>query len=134
MVCIYCDSNAKTAVVNSRSSPTSRSTWRRRQCKQCGSILTTRENIDLENSLRVTSSNGLQPFLRDRLFLDVYQSVSHRKSALTDARELTDTIIRALIPLNSKGILETSTIIKTTSETLARFDPAAKVYYDARYS
>lgn len=134
MVCIYCGSKDKTAVVNSRSSSRTQTTWRRRQCKQCGSVLTTREYIDLESALRVQSSDALKPFLRDRLFVDVHKSVSHRKSALADARELTDTIITALLALQANGILTTQQITETTHKTLARFDSAASVHYNAHHS
>ncbi|MGI9028092.1 MAG: hypothetical protein ACR2FM_04625 [Candidatus Saccharimonadales bacterium] len=135
MVCIYCDSKTKTAVVNSRASASAQTTWRRRNCKHCTGVFTTREHIELETALRVQSAtNGLQPFLRDRLFLDVYNSVSHRKTALSDSTKLTDTIIGALISLHTGGILSTALIITTTRATLKRFDPAAGVYYAAHHS
>lgn len=133
MVCIYCDSNAKTAVVNSRSSSKTHTTWRRRQCKHCDSIVTTREYIDLETALRINTSNGLKPFLRDRLFVDIYNVVSHRKTALSDATELTDTIISTILTLHDQGILESSTLVKTAYDIVRRFDPAAGVAYEARY-
>ncbi len=133
MVCIYCDSKIKTSVVNSRSGNKGRLTWRRRQCKHCTSIMTTREQVDLEIALRVSGSNGLKPFLRDQLFIDVYNSVSHRKTALADAGKLTDTIITRLLDIQAAGILNRQQIIKTTGATLQRFDPAAGVHYQARH-
>ncbi len=133
MVCIYCDSKTKTAVVNSRSSIKTRTTWRRRQCKHCHTIITTREYIDLENALRVTSPSGLRPFLRDQLFIDVYKAISHKKSALTDATELTDTIVAALLPLQTNGILTTTVIATTAHNIIARFDTAAGVSYAAHH-
>lgn len=133
MVCIYCDSKSKTSVVNSRASSLSHMTWRRRQCQHCQSVFTTRETIDLENALRVNSSDGLQPFLRDRLFLDVYKSLSHRKTALKDAGGLTDTIIAQLLPLQTKGVIDISTLKKATHQTLTRFDTVSGVYYAAHY-
>lgn len=133
MVCIYCDSKVKTSVVNSRSSATGRNTWRRRQCSNCGSIMTTREQIDLENAIRVRHSDTLEPFLRDRLFLDVSKSVSHRKNALTDSRDLTDTIITLVLPLQVNGVIDAAQIVKITHETLSRFDKAAGVYYSAHF-
>lgn len=131
--CLYCDSVRKTSVVNSRSSTKSVSTWRRRQCKDCQAIITTRESVDLEAALRVQSSDGLQAFIRDRLFLDIHRSVSHRKTALTDARELTDTIITAILRLHTNGVLERGLLVSTAHDIIRRFDTAAGVSYAAHH-
>lgn len=133
MVCIYCHS--KTRVTNSRSSKKHVSTWRRRQCAQCRAIFSTRERPDYEGSIRVasTSSEALEPFLRDKLFVSVFLSVSHRKTALEDASALTDTIITLLLAHYHAGIVKTSEIIETTAKILGNFDQAAATYYTAHH-
>lgn len=133
MVCIYCSSARKTAVTNSRSSSKSFSTWRRRECKDCGAIVTTRETIDLDSALRVQHIDRLESFLRDKLFLDVYKSVSHRKSALVDAGELTDTIISLALKLHTNGVIDRALLVSTVHDVLKRFDTAAGVAYAAHH-
>ena len=132
MVCIYCGN--KTKVTNSRGSHKSRSTWRRRQCLGCKAIVSTRERVDLEEAIRVQTASGLlKPFLRDKLFLSLTSSLSHRKTAQSDATELTDTIIGQLATLHSNGVLDVAALTEAASNTLARFDNAAEVYYRAHY-
>jgi transcriptional regulator NrdR family protein len=131
MVCIYCDS--KTKVTNSRSSNRTLQTWRRRECHSCRSTVTTREQLDPATAIQVQSHDALQPFLRDRLFLSLHRSLSHRKTALTDAGELTDTIMRQLYSIHTKGILKSSVIKETAHEVLSRFDPAAATHYQAHH-
>lgn len=133
MVCIYCDTKTKTAVVNSRVSAKTMAVWRRRRCLNCSSIITTREQLDYENALRVRKNKALQPFQRDRLYISVYNSVSHRKTALGDATELTDNIVNALLTIQTNGVLTRSQIVEATAVALERFDPAAGVYYRAHH-
>lgn len=134
MVCVYC--GGKTAVKNSRGSAARQTTWRRRECLTCRSLVTTREQIDYGSAWRVKSSSSqpLRPFLRDKLFLSVYESVSHRKTALEDATQLTDTIIPLLGSLQHTGIIPVSGIIRTTTTVLGHFDKAAGVHYQAHHS
>lgn len=132
MVCIYCV--GKTSVANSRGSKKSPETWRRRECMECGTVFTTRERPDYEGALRIRKEDGrLQPFLRDKLFISVYNSLSHRKTAQSDATELTDTVILQLIELHTGGIASGQTLTATTLQVLNRFDKAAGVYYQAHY-
>lgn len=133
MVCIYCNSKIKTAVVNSRVSAKTVGVWRRRRCLHCASIITTREQLDYENALRVQKNDSLQPFQRDNLFISVYNSVSHRKTALNDATQLTATIITALLKLQTNGVLERRHIIEATLTVLQHFDKAASVHYAAHH-
>jgi transcriptional regulator NrdR family protein len=132
MVCIYCA--AKTKVINSRKSKLKLQTWRRHQCVRCHSVFTTHEQPDYETSLKIQNSSGdLKGFQRDRLFLDVYFSVSHRKTAQTDATQLTDTILNHVLPLQKDGLLPRAAVIRTTSSVLNHFDRAAGAYFDARH-
>lgn len=133
MVCIYCGSLSKTTVVNSRTSAKTSTTWRRRNCSACGSIFTTREYLDYTGALGVQKNDTLKPFQRDYLFVSVYNSLSHRKTALSDATELTDTIIKSLLKLQTNGVLSNRHITETTADTLQRFDLVAATYYQARH-
>ena len=133
MICLYC--SEKTTVTNSRRSKKSYSTWRRRQCISCQAVYTSRESPDYERSLRVrsgSSSNALSPFLRDKLFISVYTSLSHRKTALSDASSLTDTITAIIMSSSHAGIIKTAKITLITGNTLSKFDKLAAAHYLAQ--
>lgn len=130
MVCIYC--GGKTAVSNSRSSEKSLSTWRRRQCKSCKAVFTTRETPDLHESLRVnTSQNTLRPFFRDKLMLSVYLSILHRKTALDDSTALIGTILPKVVAHSNRGVIDSKEIFEITLSVLRNFDKAGATYYQA---
>jgi transcriptional regulator NrdR family protein len=100
----------------------------------CKATVTSVEEYDLSQTHRVQWPDGsLAPFLRDRLFLDVYQSLSHRKSALGDATALTDTIIQVCIATSHRGKINNSTIIDLVSSTLDKFDTAGAIYYRSHH-
>lgn len=132
MVCIYC--KQKTAVTNSRSSAKRHSTWRRRECLNCHSIFTTRENVDYGGAIRVRSvSSTLQPFQRDKLLISIYSSLSHRKTSIEDAGALAESITQHLIAKASRGLIEATEIKVFTLVTLRRFDKAAATHYFAHH-
>lgn len=130
MHCVYC--GEKTLTVNSRRTSQGLRVWRRRKCRACNAIFTTGENIDMESAIRVRKNNVLKPFLSEKLFLDVYESLSHRKTAYKDAGVLTDTIISKLIP-QKDGIITSDELKYAILETLKRFDKVAATYYEARH-
>ena len=133
MVCIYCEH--KTKVNNSRTSVKAGRTWRRRECLECHSVFTTREQAELDGAISVLGTNdALQPFSRDKLFISLHRSLSHRKKALSDAGELADTIITRLLNLQIKGALKKELIVTTSTEVLNRFDVAAGTHYTAHHS
>src|SRR6056297_3406021 len=130
MICPFCNSDTK--VTNSRPNNTHPEVWRRRQCKSCESIWTTREYVDLSMSHRVrTRHKRLQAFSRDILLFSIKDSLSHRKSSQTDAPGLTDTVLERLIALN-QPIIETQTIIEITQGVLYHFDQTASAVYTAK--
>jgi transcriptional regulator NrdR family protein len=131
MVCIYC--SHKTKVTNSRSSRKTHQTWRRRECLNCGSIITTREQPDPSTAIIIESATSLEPLQRDKLFMSLHRSLSHRKSALRDAGELTDTILGQLYRLQVKGVVGRGTLLNTVLSVLERFDSAGATYYRAHY-
>ncbi len=132
MNCLYC--KAKTEVVNSRVQKRSNQVWRRRQCLSCRASFTTRETIDLSLGLSVKTNSGqILPFSRDKLFLDVYDSLKHRKTAKNDATALTETVLSKLYKHMSNGLVDTAVITDIASKTLKRFDRAAGVIYQANH-
>lgn len=132
MFCPYCNSDTK--VTNSRPSKSYPEVWRRRECKQCRSIWTTREYIDLSTSHRVrTQHKLLQAFSRDILFISIKDSLQHRKTALADATALTDTVLDRVLA-QKQAIIETTTIIEVTQEVLYHFDHTAAAVYTAKHS
>jgi len=130
MVCIHC--GAKTHVINSRGQKRHNQIWRRRACFACNAVFTTSEAAVYEAAWVVLLRNGaLQPFSRDKLFLSLYESCKHRKTALADASALTDTVIKRLSQLVQSGRLEARTIAHSAQVALHRFDTAASVHYQA---
>lgn len=129
MVCIYCGKNTK--VTNSRPQLRSNTIWRRRHCSACRAVFTTVEQSDLEKSLAVQSPDGLAPFLRDKLFISVYESLKHKKTALSDATALTDTITSRLLKHVNNGTIQKTAITSVAVEVLSRFDKTAATYFTA---
>ncbi len=129
MVCIYCSN--ETGVVNSRHQKKLNRVWRRRTCTNCAATFTSSEAIDLSGSIMVRNVSQLQPFERDKLFMSIYDSLKHRKSALKDATGLTDTVISHLYPYMQDGAIQRSLIIENVITVLERFDKPAAVHYKA---
>lgn len=127
MVCIYC--GHETQVINSRPQKRTNQIWRRRKCQRCAAVFTTNERVDTESSLRVQNHGVLEPFSRDKLLIDIYDSLRHRKTALRDASALTQTVWSQLQGPIDEGLLDREEIIKTTSAVLRRFDKAAASHY-----
>ncbi len=132
MVCIYC--RYETKVTNSRHNKKLNFVWRRRQCLSCGSVFTTLEKPDLYSSLSVNQQSLYQPFSRDKLFISLYDSIKHRKSALTDSTALTDTVISKLNTKIQNACLTPEQIAKTAYAVLKQFDKAAATYYAAYHT
>jgi transcriptional repressor NrdR len=133
MVCTYCGS--ETHVTNSRHQKRSNSVWRRRKCTACGAIFSTTEQADYEKSWVVQypddSSQRYAPFLRDKLFVSIYNSCRHRPAALDDAIGLTDTVIGQSHRNIQDGALKASDLAKTILTALRRFDQPAATSYQA---
>lgn len=129
MVCIYCSED--TRVVNSRHQKKLNRVWRRRTCLNCGTTYTTTEAVDLSGSITVRDIKRLEPFQRDKLFMSVYDSLKHRKTALSDATGLTDTIISKMYPLMQDAVIDKHQVIESVIVVLQRFDKPAAVHYAA---
>lgn len=133
MVCIYCSSN--TQVTNSRSQKKLNQVWRRRQCMQCRSIFTTHELTDLSTSLAVSySPTDLRPFVRELLFMSIYESCKHRPQAIYDATHISQTVIAKVFTTLSQadnGVITRDTLVEICAATLEAFDSAAATMYGA---
>ena len=131
MVCIYC--GASTSVTNSRHQKRANQVWRRRRCEACQSVVTTVEGVDYAASISLkTTSGALEPFQRDILFISVYDSLRHRKTAVSDAEALTATILKQLpVCFDATTAVDREKLVNLTATTLQRFDSAAAVQYRA---
>lgn len=129
MVCLYC--GKKTIVKNSRYQKGLVQTWRRRQCLNCQSILTSVESYDISSGLRVLERDGvLQPFIKEILFLSIYTSVDHLENPAETAAHLTNTVLRHLIKVKPLDpTIESNKIIQITARVLKRFNAAASIKY-----
>jgi transcriptional regulator NrdR family protein len=86
-------------------------------------------------SFAVKQAKGFKPFIRDKLFITINDSLKHRKSHIDDATALTDTVISQLGEANqSNGVLTRSNIAQITTITLRRFDKTAATVYSALHS
>jgi transcriptional regulator NrdR family protein len=94
--------------------------------------VTTLEALDYPTSLSLRQPSGrLEPFQRDKLFVSVYESLRHRKTALEDATALTEHVLSRLSDCMQEKAIDQKQLTKLVSETLRRFDTVAGTYYAA---
>lgn len=138
MVCVYC--GGATRVINSRPQQKSNQVWRRRRCEVCTAIFSTEEAAQYDRAWRVqrsaapksdTARAALEPFSALKLFLSLYRSCEHRKTALSDAKALTETVIGKLPAVMKDGTVTSTDITRTALVALNRFDKAASSHYQA---
>jgi transcriptional repressor NrdR len=129
MVCIYCGNETK--VTNSRLQKRNNQVWRRRQCDVCGAIFTTHEAVDLSHTILVDSVTSTEPFLPDRLFIDVLAALKDHRSPYISAREITSTVIQNLLKNAQNASFGPKTISRTTADVLKQFDKRAYLRYVA---
>jgi len=131
MKCPFCRSN--TSVEISRPSRKLFSVWRRRLCSKCKKPFSTREKPDLSLIVTVTkNSSRHETFSDDKLFISIYECLSHRKDALEASRALSETIVRLVLPSQS-GSVDSTEIKNTAMKVLRRFDSAAFTFYKAHH-
>ncbi len=132
MVCLHCGS--ETRVINSRLQKRNNQVWRRRQCLKCRAIFTTEETVNYGAAWAVRDKSGShRPFLTDKLVFSLYASLQHRKTALSDAVELSQTVIKKLRPQLADGMIDSGSIARIAQVALNRFDKAASVHYQAHH-
>jgi len=76
-------------------------------------------------------TGSLKPFMRDRLFIDIYESCKHRSASANDASALTQVVIDQLAVDKGDGILRRGDIVSLTVKVLGRFDQTAAAVYAA---
>jgi len=117
---------------NTRSTKSRTATWRRKKCYNCSQTWTTLETTDLSKVFSVKDQLGnLKPFSRDKLYISVYESLKHRKTAVSDATALLDTIIFKVLRKNLDSVISSSDILILTADTLERFDSYSAAHYRA---
>jgi len=131
MVCVFCGN--ETQVTNSRHQRRNNNVWRRRRCGACHSVFTTIESVDYASALRVNVNGDFKPFLSDLLYTEVLLTLSHRKMAYMDAREVTNTIIKNLLGLPSHPLFLPTDISRVTAQVLQKFDKRAWHRYAAEH-
>ncbi len=129
MVCLYC--SGETRVANSRHQKRLNQVWRRRQCLSCKAVFSTLEMADTTQALRIANHKRLEPFSRDTLLLSLYDSLRHRKTAISDATALVGTIMGLMYPLVEQATIQRDVLVELAGATLERFDPVAATHYRA---
>jgi transcriptional regulator NrdR family protein len=94
-------------------------------------VFTTLESADYPTTWTVKTATAARPFLRDKLFLSIYNSCTHRKTALNDATGLCSTVINKLGEHIKEGAVAPDTIRGIVLVTLNRFDKSAATHYAA---
>jgi transcriptional repressor NrdR len=131
MVCLYC--GGKTEVANSRRQKRNNQVWRRRRCLQCSAIFTTHEAIDVSSSLMVEIRGLPVPFVPDKLYTEVLLALQDRPDCYIAAKEVTSTVINALLGLPESPIFIPTSISAVTARVLKRFDSRAYLRYVAEH-
>lgn len=132
MVCIYC--NSDTNIKNSRHKVRLNTVWRRRVCLSCSAIFTTNEEIDYSGTLSVKKKIGaIEPFYKEKIFISVYRSLDHKKSAQPLATAITNTIISKILStkIPIKPLINSSNIALIVAKTLKSFDASSAIKYQS---
>jgi len=77
------------------------------------------------------NTHELTPFIRDNLFISIYEACKHRPSALSNANALTQTVMGLLREHIHEGTVERDTITYVVTTALERFDATAGAVYKA---
>lgn len=117
--------------MNSRHQKRHNTVWRRRECQKCHTVFTSVEESDLSKSIVVRKKTAVEPFSRDTLLLSVHDSLKHRKTALTDASALTDTIVARILHQTASASVEAAAIATICHAVLVHFDTVAATHYAA---
>ncbi len=128
MVCFNC--GEKTIVVNSRINKIKNNVWRRRKCINCLKVFTTHELAKYSDFWLVkTDMNKVFPFSRDRIFVNILNSLEKDLKSLEVASHLTDTVINKLAKHVSSSVIKSSDIKQVVQVTLSRYSSVASLKY-----
>lgn len=83
--------------------------------------------------MRYAQANGtLLPFSRDALFISLYESCKHRETAIRDASNLAQQVIRKLTrETGQPGLITRAEVITACTDILTPFDATATAVYAA---
>lgn len=133
MFCINCF-HTNTQVTNSRPHKKQPSVWRRRSCKNCGTVFTTYERPSLADNTPISlPDNQSDTFNLGKLILSIARSFTHSPSegeyiALWLAQTVEDTLS------TQRQVITPDDITATTHQVLKQFDELAAVQYAARHN
>ena len=111
--------------MNSRGQKRSNQVWRRRRCLSCKAVFTSHEAIDYSSALLVSRPKGTEPFIEDLLYNDILKALKGRRDRLSAAREVTSTVIKALLKQPEKPLYEPQKISRLAGGVLSRLDRQA---------
>jgi transcriptional repressor NrdR len=131
MVCPYC--SHESSVTNSRLQKRANSVWRRRKCLNCGAIWTSVERLEASTVWRVQHNGHLLSFSYETLYISLYEALKHKKTAVTEAKHLCDTVMQKLASKRT-AVLSTELIVQTTYNILRRYDKLAAALYKTTHS
>lgn len=121
-----------TRVINSRHNKKSSTTWRRRQCKDCGYIYTTYEEPALDQ-IATVSDGGSTPFSHAKLMISLASCFEYTPTKRAESAEaLAKTIEAKLIQNGFKT--SPQAICEVSYQALKNFDRLASVQYAAKHS
>lgn len=132
MICPFCHQD--TSVYNSRLTSQQQQVWRRRRCKACLRVFTTKERIDWTGAISVTSGDegsDSAPYSRDRLQLSVATACKPMLIQYGSVSELCDAIEYKLQQEDffSSASQPASIITTYATAVLRRYNPAFAVAY-----
>ena len=130
MNCPYCGADSK--VANSRQQKKSNSVWRRRECKRCHAIWTTEEHFRADSVFKVSADDHLLDFAPEKLTTSLYKALKHRKTAESDAKHLTRTVMNKIQDYQ-RAIIPKKVIKDTTLSVLKNYDKLAADLYRATH-
>jgi transcriptional regulator NrdR family protein len=96
---------------------------------ECGAIFSTEEQAITDKSVVFRNSSALEPFSREKLLLSVYEALRHRKTAISDATALCDTIWSKTYLHITDGAIQRDDLVRITADILKRFDKAGATVY-----
>jgi transcriptional repressor NrdR len=130
MNCPYCASNSK--VTNSRPQKKSNSVWRRRECIRCHAVWTTEEHFRADSVFKVSTDELLLDFAPEKLTGSLYSALRHRKTAGSDAKHLSRTVMNSLQDFQ-RPVIPKQVITDTVIGVLKNYDKLAADLYKATH-
>ena len=135
MKCIYCK-NKETSVKNSRKTNAGMYIWRRRECKQCEAIFTTKESPLADNIFIIKRNGKRQRFVYEKLLVSVIYALEggknrdHGTEALF-AKRISRLVIEDILKFGKKDITTEFLIVSiyTHLQKISTFGADRYMYY-----